>query len=181
MHMVGNFIGTWPLSNKKLHRFQHFILPFNYQCAITFLHHWCLLEPLFEQSTVTLVYRWSLMNYQHLLHGSSEKFDNRMLLFFMYMTGVGSMVAEQLGWNTWGSLVALHLNGQKSHPLKYKHLAHNFLFFLECYFEEKTRCAINCDWNCLKFCVCFILTLFYCVHWSNGIYLHNLMNTAGFS
>jgi len=36
MHMVGNFIGTWPLSNKKLHRFQHFILPFNYQCAITF-------------------------------------------------------------------------------------------------------------------------------------------------
>jgi len=37
------------------------------------------------------------MNYQHLLHGSSEKFDNCMLLFFMYMTGVGSMVAEQLG------------------------------------------------------------------------------------
>jgi hypothetical protein len=36
LQMVGNIIGTWPLSNKKLNRFFHFILHFNHQCAITF-------------------------------------------------------------------------------------------------------------------------------------------------
>jgi hypothetical protein len=118
---------------------------------LLFLHHWYLLGSSFQQNTVTLVCRWSLMNCQHLSHSRSQKFDNCLLLFFMHVTGVAwwSMVAEQSGWNTWGSLDALHLNGQKSHPLKYKHLAHNFLFALHYYFEE-----MRCAWLKLSYILC---------------------------
>ena len=45
LQMVGNFIGTWPLSDKKLHRFLHFILHFNHQCAITFFASLILVGP----------------------------------------------------------------------------------------------------------------------------------------
>jgi hypothetical protein len=54
LQVVGNFVGTWPLIDEKLHRFLHFILHFNHQCAITFFTSLILVGPFVSAKYQTL-------------------------------------------------------------------------------------------------------------------------------